>query len=211
MIFKKAYSVSMTYEVSSEEKSKAEQALILFDHSIKLLSDASDHLNIIKTPFKDNAKSNTEEILDTRTALRRFRDKSVENFNKFKVESFKCVNLMKYFSSDTQTLKLMKSFIAAIESLEENVNSFYELFDNLKDKDFQTNVVKDCDIIQNKCDDIKEIIDQRIRNHIQNNILSKNWVDNVSSELQANIDKKTPLLIQLQNERQEQLNDINNQ
>lgn len=207
-MIKKGYSVQMTYEVSSAEKVQAQRALLCFDHANKLLLLAAEHLNIMKTPFKDNPNMNPAEIMKARAAIRRFRDKVVENFNNFKKSSFNCVNIMQEFASDTQTIKLMKSFIAAIDDLESKVNSFVDLFNDLEDKDFASNVVKSIESIQDQSESIEEIIDERIKKHIQSNILASSWVDTVGDDLEMKIEKKTPLLLDLFNKRQDQLNDI---
>jgi hypothetical protein len=210
-MIKKAYSVQMTYDVSDGEKVQAERAILNFNHTEKLLEIASDHLDIMKTPFKNSPEMSTDDVMKARSAIRRFRDKSVENFNEFKVSSFKCVNAMQAFMSDTQTVKLMKSFIAAINDLEGKVNKFINLFDDLESKDFPKDIVTNIEDIQKQCDDINEIIDERIRNHVQTNILAKNWVDSISSDLQMKVEHKTPLILDLFNKRQEQLNEVINE
>lgn len=206
-MIKKAYAVQMTYEVSDAEKVQAEKAMVLFDYANKELRLAKDHLDIMKTPFKNNPDVDPKEIMKARTAIRRFRDKSIDLFNDFKRTSFKCVKVMNEFGSDTQTLKLMKSFIAAIGDLELKVNQFADLFQDLEDKDFAKNVVSTIEAIQQECDDIDQIIDERIKDHIQQNILHKSWVDSVSDELQMKIEPKTPLILDLFNKRQDQLNE----
>lgn len=205
-MIKKAYAVQMTYDVSDEEKTQAEKALLYFTHTDKLLQMASDHLNIMKTPFKDNPEIPPKEVMKARAAIRRFRDKGVDIFNEFKESAFKCVNVMQSFTTDTQTLKLMKSFISAIDDLELKVNKLTELFDDLESKSFVQDVVKQIEDIQKECDDLHEIVDDRIKTHIQTNILATSWVDNISSDLQMTIEEKTPLIIDLFNERQDQLN-----
>lgn len=206
-MIKKAYSVQMSYDISDSEKQQAEKALVYFNASEKLLMIASDHLNIMKTPFKDHPDVSADDIANARAAIRRFRDQAIDNFNNFKVASFKCVNIMQIFSHDTQTLKLMKSFISSIDDLEAKVNHFSELFNDLKDKDFATNIVSSIEDIQGQCDEIDEIIDERIKVHVQTNILAINWVDAISNDLQMKIEQKTPLIMELFNKRQEQLND----
>jgi hypothetical protein len=208
MIIKRGYVVQMTYDVSDAEKSQAEKALIFFNHTSKLLDLSSDHLNIMKTPFKDNPEMSNKDILDARSSIRRFRDKSIENFNSFKKEAFNCVNVMKEFSTDTQTLKLMKSFISSIDELEIKVNKFSDLFEDLESKDFSKNIVISIEDIQKECDSVAEIIEERIKNHIQTNILATSWVDSISSDLQMQVQEKTPLILDLFNKRQDQLNDI---
>lgn len=197
----------MTYDVSDSEKVEAEKALMCFNYSLKLLNLASAHLNIMKTPFKTNPDMPPEEVMKARAAIRRFRDKSIQNFNDFKKASFKCVNVMQGFASDTQTVKLMKSFISSIDDLEVKVNEFVDLFTDLESKDFSKKIVGTIEVIQKQCEDIEEIIDERIKKHIQTNILATSWVDSISNELQMKIEQKTPLILDLFNKRQDQLND----
>src|SRR5579885_2343449 len=140
-MIKKAYSVQMSYEISDPEKKEAEQALLYFNAALRLLDQADDHLNLMKTPFKDNPEIPPQDVMKARAAIRRFRDQAIDNFNKFKQAGFKCVSVMQGFSSDTQTVKLMKSFISAVEELETSVNQFADLFEDLQSKDFAKNVV----------------------------------------------------------------------
>lgn len=207
-MIKKAYAVQMTYDVSDEEKNQANKAILCFDHVSKVLDLASNHLNIMKTPFKDSPEMSPEEVMKARAAIRRFRDRAVENFNDFKRKSFQCVNVMQIFNTDTQTLKLMKSFITAVDDLEVKVNKFVDIFNDLESKTFPADVVKYIEDIQSQCDDISEIIEERIKNHIQSNILASSWVDSVGDDLQTKIEERTPLIMDLFNKRQDQLNDI---
>jgi hypothetical protein len=206
-MIKKSYSVQMSYNVSDTEKQQAEKALLFFKAAEKYLVQAADHLNIMKTPFKDNPDMTSEDVMKARAVIRRFRDTAIDNFDKFKRVSFDCVNLMQTFSTDTQTLKLMKSFITSIDELEVKVNGFADLFNDLQSKDFAKDVVASIEDIQKQCDDIDEIVDERIKSHIQTNILATSWVDSISNDLQMKIEKKTPLIVDLFNKRQEQLND----
>jgi hypothetical protein len=206
-MIKKSYSVQMSYDVSDSERSQAEKALLYFKAAEKYLVQAADHLNIMKTPFKDNQDMTPEDVMTARAVIRRFRDKAIDNFDKFKKVAFDCVNLMQTFSSDTQTLKLMKSFISSVDDLENGVNQFADLFNDLQSKDFVKDVVAAIESIQKQCDEIEEIVDERIKSHIQTNILAKSWVDSISNDLQMKIEKKTPLIVDLYNQRQEQLND----
>lgn len=205
MLTKRAYITSLTYEISDAEKIQAGRALICFNYALKLLAMASEHLNIMKTPFKDNPEISTSEVMNARAAVRRFRDKSVENFNEFKIAAFKCVQVMQHFSSDTQTVKVMKSFISSVEELENSVNDFVDLFGDLESKTFAKDVVDSSEIIQKQCEDIEDIVDDRIKSHIQSNILAKNWINNVSDDLQLKIEKQTPLILDLFNKREDQL------
>jgi hypothetical protein len=206
-MIKKSYSIQMSYNVTDSEKHQAQQALLYFKGAEKLLLRASDHLNIMLTPFKDNPDMTPDDVMKARAVIRRFRDKAIDNFDEFKKSAFQCVNLMQIFESDTQTQKLMKSFITAIDQLEIKVNQFADLFNDLQSKDFPRNVVASLEDIQKQCDEIDQIIDERIKSHIQENILATSWVDSISNDLQTKIEQKTPLIVDLFNRRQDQLND----
>jgi len=207
-MIKKAYAIQMSYNVSDDEKRQAERVIMCLNSAKRELEKASVHLDVMKTPFKDNPEIKPNEIMDARAAIRRFRDKSVDNFNSFKHIAFQCVNLMQMFASDTQTIKLMKSLISSIDDLQNKVNKFVDLFDNLESKEFVKNIVESMEAIQKQCESVEEIIDDRIKNHIQSNILATSWVDSMSKELQIKIEKKTPLILDLFNKRQDQLNDV---
>lgn len=200
----------MSYEVSDLEKAQAEKALLCFNYAQKLLKAASDHLDIMKTPFKDNGDIDTAQVLKFRAALRRFRDKVIDNFNNFKIIAFKCITIMQTFASDTQTVKIMKSFIAAIEDIEKQVNDFADLFSDFQSKTFVKDAVSVIETIQKDCDDLNDIIDERLKTHLQTNILGKNWTDSISKDLEMKIEKQTPLMLDLYNERQNQLNEDEN-
>lgn len=198
----------MSYDVTDDEKHRAQRSIIYFNHASRLLNKSSDYLNVMKNPFKDNPEISTDEIIKTRAALRKFRDTSVKKFNEFKITSFKCVRAMQYFSSDTQVLKLMKSFISSIDDLQLKVNDFVDLFSNLQDAEFSKNVVTAIETIQKQCEIIDSIIDERVKPHIQTNILASNWIDEVGDELEVKLEKKSPIILDLFNQRQQQLNEV---
>jgi DNA-binding ferritin-like protein (Dps family) len=204
-MIKTAESIQMSYDISDDEKEQAKQAIICFNYAKKYLKKALIHLDIMKTPFKNNPEIKPEELHKSRAAIRRFRDKSVDFFNEFKKQAFECVKIMHIFSSDTQTIKLIKSFINSIDELENKVNKFIELFEDLKSKELTKNIVEIIESIQKQGSSISEIINDRIISHIQSNILASTWVDTIGSELKSKIDKKVPLIMELFNKQQEQI------
>jgi len=195
----------LSYNISAAEKNQAEKALICFKHTKKSLKLAIEYIDILYTPFKENSDITAEEIIKYRAALRRFRDKAIENFNTFKLLSFECVQVMDIFSSDSQINKLIKTFISLIDDIQSDVNKFVDEFKDLKSKTFIPDIIKCIDNIKKNSDQLQEIIDERILSHIQENILSSTWIDDVSRELKRKIEKKKPLIIDLYNKSQENL------
>jgi hypothetical protein len=201
---RKLYATLMTYDVSDDEKDKASKAIRHFDGLLKTIKYCDEHLNLIYTPFKDNQEVSPEQTFKARAALRRYRDKVVENFNTFKKQAFRCFILLQPFSVDTQIVKLVKSFVLSIDDIEKQVNRFVDLFSNLEAKDFPQGIVKSVEGIKKELAEIKQIIEDRIQTHIQNNILARNWIDNVSDELQEKIEKQIPYSVELVNMRNEE-------
>ena len=198
---KKLYAAYMTYTVPQEEKDKAVKIIMFFEHLLKILKFSDGHLDLLYTPFKDNQTITQDQIFKVRAALRRYRDKVADNFNIVKRQSFKCFALLQPFSFDTQILKITKSFTLAVEDLQKQVNRFIEIFDNLKSKDFAPTIVKAIDNIKKEIAQLEQIIEDRVISHIRENILARNWVDDVSDEIQEKIEKKVPQSIELVEER----------
>ena len=111
---------------------------------------------------------------------------------------------MQPFSSDTQIQKLSKSFVLSIADIEKQVNRFIDLFANLKSKDFGTAIIKSIENIKKELASLKQISEDRIMDHIQTHILSRNWTDSVSQELQQKIEERIPEAIRLVEERKKE-------
>lgn len=201
MFKKRAYSAMLTYQISDQEKERAQQAMRWFSFSLKVLDQCNDHLNLLYNPFKKNPNISTDNIFKIRSTLRNYRDKVADNFNYFKKIAFKSYSIMQPFTSDTQTDKILKSFVSSIEDLEIQVNRFIDLFTNLKSEEFVKGVINGIENIQKEIGQLKQLIEDRMKDHIQTNILAKNWVDNISESLQKKIEKKSPLVMQLVEER----------
>jgi hypothetical protein len=192
--------------VSEQEKYQAKKTLLMFKYCIKFLTLATDHLNLIKTPFKDNESADPESVWKNRSSFRLFRDKVVENFNEFKLMSFKAISSLHLFSSDMQIIKLMKSFISSVDTLEKKVNDFINCFDDLKSEDFSKNIVDNITGIEKQCEEIEDLINVRIKSYIQENILSSNWIEEVGAKHNLDMDRKQPLLLELSEKFNEELN-----
>jgi hypothetical protein len=208
MMFKRALNVQMSHPISPAEKAAADKASLTFDVAIRELNKAIDHLQIMLTSFGDNPDIPESEILEFRTALRRYRDKLLENFSSFKTAAFKCVVALKPFGTDTETTKITKSFIALVDELEDNVNKFADLFSNLKDKAFVQSIVSTLTNIEKKSEEIKEFIEDRAKSHIQKEILGRTWIDSIMEDLDVKMDQPLPKLLELEEERKKQLSDL---
>lgn len=197
----KRYAIQMSYAVTDEEKEKAEKGLSYYNFLLQVMKQANDHLDLIYIPFKDGDPITTESAFRARAALRRYRDADIEIFNRFKKIAFKCFSIMHEFSSDTQVVKLNKSFVLSIGDIEKQVNRFSDLFSDLKSKTFGTDIIKSIENIKKEVAQLEQIVTDRIMKYIEEDILNRNWVDLVSKELQQKIEEKIPESIRMVQER----------
>lgn len=201
----KIYALQMTYDVSDEDKQQAEKALICFDYALKALRQATEYMDLLGTPFRDHPDIPENEIIKYRAELRTHRDNMIAKFNSFKQIAFQCVNQLDAFRLDTQTAKLIKSFISAIDSIEDKVNALSKLFDDLKSSTLVANINTNISELHKLIDELEEIIDDRIKGHIKGNIIGKTWLDNLRNEMKLEVDKKDPLLVELMKDEQKQV------
>jgi hypothetical protein len=207
-MLKKAYVSQMSYKLTDAEKQAAEKALIAFTFATKVLDKAINHIYVMLTPFKDNPDISPDEIVEFRAGLRRYRDKVIDNFNQFKIASFKSIKALQPFSMDTETAKLTKSYISYVDDLEHLIGKFSDLFQNLKDKDFVSSIVTSLTDIEKQCDQIKDLVEDRVKSHIQKDILGRTWMDLLSDELQVKMEDQMPKILELEQERNKQLDDL---
>jgi hypothetical protein len=172
------------------------------DILVRKLKTCEEHLDLIYTPFKNNPNITPEQTYKVRAALWRYKDRVADNFNAFKRIAFRCFVMIQPFASDTQIIKFNKSFVLAIGDIEKQVNRFIDLFQNLEAKDFAATVVKSVENIKKETAQLEQIIEDRIKAYIENNILAVNWTDHVSDLLQEKVEKRVPLAVRLVEERE---------
>jgi len=176
-------SYQLTYNISNEELNNAVQLNTYIDYSLKLLSATGEFLNTIKVPFEKNKEMSSEEILGQRYFLREFRDNAVQKFEDFKASAFHVVNNLNMFSSDPQILSMTKAFVNSVSNLEKDYNKFALLFNNMESGTFIADIIKNCKELQNKLNDLSDILDERIKNYVSSNIIGQTWVDKMYSQL----------------------------
>ena len=201
MIKKRAYLLQMNSELNDEEKSVANRALIRSRKAEKDLRFCLNFIIVFYTPFKDNGGATPEYIFKTRASLRIFRNKNIENFNNFKMSAFYLLECLEYFSTDIQTIKIVNSFNSYIDELEDLVNKFSQLFNDLNSKDFVPEAIKLLDLIKDKIEDVIDMINNRINKHVKENILSINWRDELATKLNKTIKEQVPILLELGKKR----------
>ena len=202
-----AETVEMSFGVPDSEKKMAKQAVMCFKRVTAQLDALDRHINYIYHPFSSHNQVSTESIIDNRGALIRYKKKVRENFNKVARASLICIAKMNQFTTDAQSVEIMKSFVNAVGDIEDQIDAFESVFEDLKSKQFKDNVIKVCQGIKKQSAQLTKMIYDRILNHINTNILASNWQDNLSEELKRRIDEKEPYIKRLYREREKQIED----
>jgi len=205
MINKKAYSAKMIFDVPDSEKRIAEKAVESFEDLLGLLRFTINHLNLIYDPFKNLSNPDPKVLEKNEEILTRYIKAIEHNFNLIFEKTNQCVVLMGTFASDTKTKMLMNSFLAYIHDLEKQVDILIKIFENYKNSDFISNLIASIDILKKKNSQIKQLISDRILDHVETNILAKNWVSNIVDDDNNSVYNKEPILKQLYKERMKAL------
>jgi hypothetical protein len=207
MTLKYAQVVEMSFGVPDSEKAIAKKAVQAFRRVMDKVEVMEDHLNIIYNPFSSHKNVSVDSVYDNRGALIRYKNRARENFNRLARAGMICIMHMNYFSSDTHSIELMKSFVDSVKDIEDQMEVFESVFENFKSKDFRDNVIKVIQGIKKQDAQLVKLINDRILTHINANILATNWQDNLSEELNLRIKEKEPYIKRLYLEREKQLND----
>lgn len=191
----------MTFEVPDSEKRIAEKADECFEDLIGLLRYATNHLNLVYEPFEHLQTLDNEMLKKHNKLFERYRKAIEHNYNLIFKKANQCAILMGTFSTDTKTKTLMNSFLAYIHELEKQVGRLIRIFDNLDSSEFKNSLILAINFVKKTNSQLKQLIADRILDHIDTNILAKNWVNNVTDDDNQRVYDKAPLLIQLHKER----------
>jgi len=206
-MYRKAYSIQMHFGVPESEKRVAEKAEEYFDQLLAKMEDAKDYLDLIYVPFQKHQNIDMEMIVEYRKTFREYRDQVQLKFRNIAKKGYKCVALMNAFSTDTATEELMDSFIGTIRELDKYVDTFVSIFSNLNSSEFRDHLISTIDSLKKQMNQIEQLIKDRILDHIDSNILAKNWAKDISDRFEGSqpIEERVPLVVQLFKERQKAL------
>jgi hypothetical protein len=201
---KKAYSIQMHFNVPDSEKRIAEKAEEYFQQLVAHLDDIKGYLDLIYTPFQKHQNIDMDMIVEYRKTFREYRDQVKAKSDKVTKRAYQCVALMNEFSTDTATEEIMNSFIGSVRELEKYTDTFMSIFSNLNSPEFRDHLILTIDSMKKQMNQIEQLIKDRILEHIDSNILAKNWAKDHCDDGKP-IEERVPLVMQLFKERQEAL------
>jgi hypothetical protein len=199
----KAYAIQMSFTVPNSERRLAEQAEQQFESLIARIKLATEHLDLIYTPFYKHENLDPDEITKYRAVLRNYRDQVQENFTNLLESADQGMILMGNFSTDTDVEEMMRSFDASTKELIGQFETFLTIFNNLSNPDFRNNLLASIDSIKKQANQLKQLINDRILEYIDTNILAKNWMSDLAVKYEGKVKQRMPLVVELYKERQQ--------
>jgi len=162
---------------------------------------------MIYDPFKSAQDISPEQVYEYRGAIFKYKEQIKKNFNTVKQVGFLAVNLLNNFATDTHVIELINAFKDIINEMEKKVNILLDILDDLKAADFKDKLIQSIDNIKKTCFEIEKMVKDRIEDYINSNILSKDWMSDISKDehFKKEIKEKVPYVTQLLEERQKAL------
>ena len=207
MFEKKEYSVQMNFAVPDSEKKIAEKAEECLEQLLSYIENTSIYLDLIYGPFSKYQNVDMKMIMKYRKVFRQYRDHARNKLMGIVKKASECISLMSRFRTDTATEELMDSFGDLVDELEKYIDTFVSIFSNLSNPEFRTHLISTIDSVKKQMNQVRQLVTDRILDHIESNILAKNWESNLSEYTEGPIKEHVPLVIQLFRERQKALQD----
>lgn len=208
MINKIASTIEMSFDIPESEQKEAQLAIDAFEEVVTSLDYAKDHLNIIYEPFKKSQDLSPDAVWEFRGAIRRYKDQIKENYNKVMIYAFKALLKFNTFSSDSHVMELINAFKDSVNDVEDQTQILLDVLDDLKNPDFRNNVISAVESVREKSYEVEKIIEERIKDFVDSNILTRDWTSSISNDLKIKVKEKVPYITQLFNERQQALEHI---
>lgn len=178
----------LSVEVSEQERSIAKEAKKEFkeilgdlDDALKVIYDLRDAI-VEQRPSKEDLQTYSGRLI-------RYRRKITSVFNKLLVRFSNAIKLLNEIT-DPDMANLKKIMVAEFDELSDGVEGVLKLLDDTKKDGFTKELERLCTQMQNRNRSINEVIDNRLFNHIDRDILGKLKI----SSLKSRIIKRTRML-----------------
>ncbi|HSH35200.1 hypothetical protein [Schnuerera sp.] len=209
IIHKIAQNVELSFEIPEADKEIAEEAKMYFESVSKYLKIATQHLGVIYDPFVEHSDVPVESVIRHRGLLTRLSNKIEENFEKVQVNAVKALQKLHHFSvGDSDIQELINSFEESVDSVTDDVSTLLSLLRyNYRSSEFRSRVINLVDRIRSNSKELTDFIYDRIIDHIDSNLLAKDWMDEAKDKLELNdlSNQGGPLITRLFEERQKAL------
>lgn len=131
---------------------------------------------------------------------------SKEKFEHFKYLCVLAMQKLHVFShGDTEIQEILGTLESSINDIEERLEEFYDVLSDYESPHFRDAVLATIDGVREKSGDMEDLVYDRIIEHINTNLIGKNWISDAKDQLDIEMEEKTPLLIELFRQRQQML------
>jgi len=182
----------LTMEVSERERALAKAAKKEFKSILKDLDKALDVIYDLRDAIVKERPSQDDLQNTYRGRLLRYRRNITEVFNKLLIRFKNAIQSLGDIT-DPDMANLKKIMVAEFDELSDNVEAVLSLLDDTAKDGFTKELERLATQLQRRSSSINEIIDNRLFNHIDSDILGKMKV----SELKTRIIKRTRTLRKL--------------
>ena len=196
MLKKLAYEVSMSFNISETDKNVAENISKFLVNVVNQIKIIENHLDLITTSFKNAENIDIDYLYQKRGAFARYARQAKENFYKLQINAANAIKLLKIFEIDTHISELIKSLTDSIQQINKYYNDMLDLLNDVKSDDFKKNLMEKIDTINQKLSNLEVLINERIIQHIDENILSKNWINQLNDNYKNQYKAVNDLLMQ---------------
>lgn len=207
-LYKLAETIEMSIDIPDSDKKIAARAVLHFERLTRKINAFNKHLNVMYNPFKEYQQVSQESVLKYRDAIWQYLKQIRENFEGMRDVAVLCVRDLNHFSSDTHITELIGTFTDDFGDIEDQVISLLHILSNWDHPDYKNNVVSAMENLKKETAELRKLIYDRIIDHINTNILVKNWVDDVDDELSSSIKEREPLISRLYRERKKKMEQI---
>ena len=205
MLRSEAYSVQMSYPVPDSERRIAEKIEESLEDLLARLKLAVEYLDLSYFPFKKVQSLDNKQIIEHRAVFRKYRDEIENKFEDINKRSFRCMVLLHELSKDRAINELLNSFSETMRNLNEQVENLLDIFENLNSANFKDALISSIDLVRKQVNQARQMINDRILEHLDTNILAKNWMNDLSKKYNEEVRAKLPMLVELFRERQQAL------
>lgn len=205
MLTRRAYIVQMNVEVPEAEKRIAEKAAETFELLLAKNKLLLEHLELIYIPFIKVPQLDQDEVIENRDILRTYQAKTKNIFDDMIKTAYTALSFMSEFSTDANVSELMGSFVSQINEFEKQGDYLLSIFSNLNSPDFKDALIAAIDSVKKQGSQLKQLVNDRVLEYIDTNILAKSWESLVGDKFQDKVQKKEPYILKLYKERMKAL------
>ena len=203
-LYKLAETIEMSIDIPDSEKKTAAKLVLRLERLLKKLNSFNQHLNILYDPFKAHETVSEESVDKYRGSLWKYLNQVNENFDELKDIMVLCVQDLNKFSSGTDINEMTSAFTDDFGDIEKQEENLTHVISNWDSDDFRNKVVTAMENLKKEIAELKQLIEDRLIDHINENILGKSWLDSKK----VDVSRGAPSISKLFKDREDKLKNL---